>query len=167
MDADQARAQIAEANQRAAEATAQAAKAQLELEKFRAPRDLDPTQQSAVALAVSTFAGTKFDVACAHEREPLNLLAKIEGSLLTARWEEVLWTGADIVRVGRPNAGTVISEGVSIQVEQSQQTALLPIAKALAKALSDEGVAAAAEFSNTNMPSANHAAIHIVVGTKP
>lgn len=137
------------------------------LETRLSARNLTSKQQSAIALAASAFPNTKFDVAAAHGQEPLDLLAKIEDSLITAHWVEVIWTGADIIRVGRQNAGTAITEGIEIEVEPTQESGLLPIAKALAEAISDQGVAAVAKFANTNMPSTNHTAIHVIVGTKP
>ena len=106
-------------------------------------------------------------MAAAHAKEPLNLLDKIEDSLTMARWVELTWTDADIIRAGRPNVGTAIGQNVEIEVEASQGASLLPIAKVLAKAISEQGVPATALFTNRNMPSQNHMAIHVIIGTKP
>ena len=135
------------------------------LETRLAPRDLSPEQQSTIARAVNEFSGTLFDLAATHEKEPLNLLDEIEVSLIKARWVEVPWTGADVTRPGKPNVGTAIAQNVEIEVERG--STLFPIANELAKALSDQGIPAKPLFANTNMPSKNHAAVHVIVGTKP
>jgi hypothetical protein len=144
-----------------------AADSKIELEKLKAPRTLLPEQQARIVVKVETFAGLQFDLAVLREKEPLNLMEKIEAVLLAAKWSEVVWTGGDVLRAGKPNVGTAIEVGVSIQFDAKQGSTLQKGANTLAEALTVEGIDARAEFTNTNMPSKNNTAIHVIVGKKP
>lgn len=157
---------VAQAQERAAKAEQKAAEAQLALEKFKAPRILTTAGQERITSKMASFHGMSFDVATTTAKEPLNLAEQIEIALKLAKWTQLEWTGGPISRNGKPMVGHAIETGVTIQVEIVQKEQLLGVAKALAAALRDEGIAAEAQL----MPiprTDNHSAIHIVVGDKP
>jgi hypothetical protein len=108
-----------------------------------------------------------FDVATSQAKEPLNLVAKIEEALTAAGWKQLDWASAVfIIRSGKPSLGIAPETGVTIQVEMAQKAKLLDVAKALATALTVEGIVAEAQFMSAPQTN-NHSAIHIVVGEKP
>ena len=63
VELERQKSQTAEADARASEANARAIEAQLALERFKAPRNLNPEQQQGIIQKVSQFAGTPFDLA--------------------------------------------------------------------------------------------------------
>ena len=160
-DAEASRAMIADANARALEAKA-------ELAKFKAPRSLTDGQQSSIRGKILTFAGTKFDLFSAQEKEALTLLDVIEDILLSAGWEEVPpASGTSITRNGRPPVGLIIDNAVSIQFSVDKQVEFANISGSLAQALAAEGIEAHSQTSPPSMPYLKNDVIHIVVGSKP
>ncbi len=151
---------IAEANQRADEA-------KVELAKFKAPRTLTAEQQARIASSLRQFPQTTFDVATSNAKEPINLVAKIEETLETVGWKELDWSATTVIeRAEKPKLGLAVETGVTIQVEIAEKAKLLDVAKALARALTAEGIMAEAQLMPVPQTN-NHDSIHIVVGEKP
>lgn len=162
----EAQTQLAESSVRAANAEQKAAEAKLALEKYKAPRVLTTDGQARVTSKMKAYSDMAFDFASTTSKESLNLLEQIESALISAKWTQLEWTGGSISRNGKTPIGHAIETGVTVQVEIAQKEHLLDVAKALSSALNNEGIAAEAQL----MPvpkTANHNAIHIVVGDKP
>ena len=164
------RLNIAEANRQAEEAKERAAQANLELAKFKAPRTLSPEQQKRVSDNLKLFAGAQFDMALNTDPESQDLLPQIEDALKASGWDELDWSGGDLVfkRAGRPVAGIVVMTGVIVQMHPDEVPVLRDAAAALASALSMQGISARAEPGlGTGITNNNPKAIHILVGKKP
>jgi hypothetical protein len=96
------------------------------------------------------------------------LVEQIEATLSAAGWNEIDWSGGGVF-VSRNTGhalGLSIETGITVIVAQQRETELLPAAKAVASALSLEGIAAEAKFAHPSMP-INQNAINIAVGRKP
>jgi hypothetical protein len=171
-EAETARGEISKANERAAEANARAAEAKLELEKFKAPRQLDVGRQARIVEKAKAFAGTRFDVsALPGDPEALNFAIQIALVLEAARWSWIEFnhpTGPFMTVYsvpGRPNIGQGGAWAVVVQTHSDHAEQFGPAAKALAEALDAEGfVAAAAGNPPESIPS--HDTVHIIVGKK-
>jgi hypothetical protein len=170
---DEARAAIAGANERAAEANQKAQEASLELAKFKAPRVLNEEQRGRIVDKLKPqFSGTEYDITIIDsEPEILNLVFAIELVLSTAEWTELDWkgTGEALIRAGKQ---PLIRLGVSIAnvvigVQVNQPPKLFEAALALSDALATEGITATAErHIGHEMSSTNENAIHIMIGRK-
>jgi hypothetical protein len=137
------------------------------LENELAPRILAPDAQSRIADKMRLFHGTRFDFSALMDSEPENLLDQIEAALTGAEWTEEDWTRS--MAIYRPNGfavGLSVEVGITVTVSQTKEAQLLPIAKELAKALRDEGLAAEAKFAPASAP-INPDIINIAVGRKP
>ncbi len=166
---DHLRREIADANERAAEADARAAEAKLELEKFRKPRLPTTGQLASITEKLKPFAGTEFDTGFSPgDREQQDFLWILEPAIMAAGWTQVDWANpyGDVFRRGdRPLSGPAAVIGVSIEIHPEQRDRLLPAAEALASALKDIGIEAkAGEF---NVHNTNPDAIHVLIGRKP
>jgi hypothetical protein len=115
-EAEMARASIAEANARAAEANQHAQETTLEFAKFKPPRSLTSDQQAAIAEQAKPFAGTPFVVYTQPESEPLNLADQISNALIAAGWNlQTASTGVTLNRPGKPGFGMTTLTGVRVQ----------------------------------------------------
>lgn len=174
-EATSARSAIAEANakgaasnERAALAEQKAAEAQLALERFKAPRQLDPTARPRAVSKLAPYAGTNVAVfVLAEGPEAVGLGAAITDLLREAGLDAISWqwTGAGsatgVLVCAKPN------EGVDGPAE------------AILSALTVEGVAAAAltwpgrweevggMLNGPNPPNPIAPPIRVVVGSKP
>ena len=92
-DAEEARAAIAQANERAAEANARGLEAQLASEKFKTPRTLSPEQQRKIAAEVRPFGKLPFDFAVHTDPEATDLMEQVAASLEMAGWVREKGTG--------------------------------------------------------------------------
>ena len=151
-----------------AEANAQAAKAQLELATFRAPRRIEPMQASNISSQIRRFSGIEFDTASAgNDPEQADFLWLLETALLDAGWKQIDWKGGDIVitRSGRSIAGIVSVANAVLQVHPENVSKLWPAMVALATVLTNEGFVVRAE-QGLGVKNDNPTAIHIMVGRK-
>jgi hypothetical protein len=133
--------QLAEYEARAAEANQKAQEAALSLERFRAPRALDTEQQARMADKLSQFHGTQYCVGVnSFDPEYVMLVINIEDTLAKAGWLEVDWPNGR-TRPGKTLIGfELVVSNVWIAVGFGEVLTGLPIAKALAEALSEEGI---------------------------
>jgi hypothetical protein len=167
-EAESARAAIATANEHAATAEQRAAEANLELAKFKAPRQLTPDQQHAIANNLRPFPDIKFDAGLAPgDAEAASLLVSIETALSQAGWTEINWNGGDIVlnRTGRPTAGLSSATNVIAAVFPGQSSKLIEAATSLVAALNDNSIAAQLQDA-TGIVNTTQDAIHILIGRK-
>jgi hypothetical protein len=161
-------AQSDELRKETAEANARALEAQLELERFKAPRNLNPEQQQRIIDKLAQFAGTPFDLEVNPSPEPIEFLSQLAAILTSAGWK---WlsrqdTGGTGVSSGLPGAPVAAISaafvGLGIAIDISQEATWLAAVMALANALAAEGIKVQVQTKAT-MPTN---AIHIVVGTK-
>jgi hypothetical protein len=165
-DGDASRQKIAEANARALEA-------QLALEKFKAPRDLNPAQQAQITYAVLPFKGTRFDMAVIpSDPEAIVLVGKIAGPLRAAGWEWIEFNhpGGPFMNVytwpDLPNVGQFSDVGISIKLNSDHAAEFQKAADELSKALRAAGFDTTVDVADIpGIP--NHDTLHILVGKKP
>ena len=152
------------------EAKERAAKAELALEKFRAPRTLSRDEEAAITAEMKTFTRTPLVFGVFQEPEAFALLDQISRTLTQAGWIEQEWkSGGDIVVTrggGHPIAGYTFVTGVYVQADASHAADFGPIVEKLAKLLSDAGIQAKAEVGRMS-PNTNNDAIKILIGQKP
>jgi hypothetical protein len=169
-EAEIARAAIADANARAAEATRQAAQAQLALEKFKQPRAIPDLR--AFGARLKRFAKTRFDMSVIPgDPEAAVLMSHIAASLEEAEWTWVEYNppGGKLMMVfnipGKPNVGQEGWRAVSIQVPDERTTELSAAADALAGELVAIGIEVTRDKALATIP--NKDTLHILVGKKP
>ena len=165
---DQLRNDTAEANARAAEATKQAAEAQLALERFKAPRSFSAFDRPAAIEALSKFAGTKVAIYVVGEGpEPHDLAESIRDVLTQSGWDALSWNwigigaATGVVIMFKPGSGPEI------------QTPCETLVAALRAAHIDSGIMEwkgdwehfGGMLNGPENPVA--APIRIVIGTKP
>jgi hypothetical protein len=159
---------IATANQKAAEADARAAEANLQLVKLKTTRMLIAAQQARIAEKLKAFSGTEFDVAIYNDPEVVQLWPNIEMVLAAAGWTQVHWIGGDLIlnRSGRPVVGLVSVVGVEVRIYPDHMKEFWEPGRAFVSALNAEGINALA-LPNVGEPSTKHNALHILIGKKP
>lgn len=169
-EAETARASIADANARAAEATRQAAQAQLALEKFKQPRAIPDLRVFGGKL--KQFAKTRFDMSVLPgDPEAAVLMSQIAASLEEAGWIWVEYNppNGTLMMVfnmpGKPNIGQEGWRGVSVQVFDEYSAELSPAANAVAGELMVVGIEVTRDKAAAVIP--NKDTIHILVGKKP
>jgi hypothetical protein len=155
--------QIAQANERAAKASREAAAANLEIAKLKAPRQLSCDPQSQARAILNRFPGTPFDLWVNSDSESTTLAAKIENCLNAAGWKEgEAGTPIGFTRAGKPTWGLISGTGVEIQFDEDQKSAFWNAAEALVGALKLELPDTVGHFT----PDHTRHAIHIRIGSK-
>ncbi len=119
--------QIADANERAE----QERLARVKIEEKLAPRSLSAEQVADIARKLQPFAGTKLQILCIAEPEPVRLANRLIDALKTAGWR---FSSS----AGNPQGGTV--EGVSIGLLPDADDAARTAAGALADAVRATGL---------------------------
>ena len=126
---------IAEANARGEEARAEAAKANLELERLKAPRTLTDEQQLRMGEKLKAFRGTTFEmVTYPGLIEPAQFSATISALLVRAEWALNVHTGKHFLLENGSGVVVVASTQGSPGADR--------VARALLESLVSEGVAA-------------------------
>jgi hypothetical protein len=148
-EAETARAAIAEANVRALEAN-------VELEKYRAPRSLTDEQMARIREKVRPFAGQVFGaITYWGESEPDALTKRIgDMALIPAGW---IFSKAE-----RFEALVGIVSGITVLVSAESDPKSVAAAKALVEALNSEGLTASLTIDPTYKT-----LVKIQVGVKP
>jgi hypothetical protein len=160
-------------NDRLAIAEKEAADAQEELRRFRAPRRLDQTQKAELAEAMKPFAGRMYDASVsANEPEMLGLLMSLDPALALAGWVPTDWTSPVALVVPRMTTGKQTAVGMPVEnvlvtCHPISKGTLGPICEAFAEALNGFGIKAVGNpvIFGAGM-SGNAGAIHIMVGRK-
>ena len=161
----------AQSNARAAEATQKATEAQLALEKFKAPRVLQPEQWAAIAAAMRQFGNIQFDVAVGPmgDPEPEIFGRTLADTLSNGGWTQIDWDTNDpqirLERTGSRFVGFAAVTNVIIDIHPAEAGRLWPAAQALAAALKAQGVDADAQQGSGGR-NKNNTAIHVMIGRK-
>ncbi len=157
--------------ERISAANERAAKAELELAKFKAPRVLKPEQLAAITAAMRAFPGTQFDVAVGPfgDPEPEVFGRSISSALIAAGWSQTDWDTLDVqMRLTRPGGaaiGFAAVTNVIVDIHPSQTGRLWSAAQALAASLRAQGIDADAEQGSGGR-NTNETAIHVMIGRK-
>lgn len=142
---------VAEAQAQVAGATAEAARANLELARIKMPRSLSPEQQRHVASLLARFSGTDFAFVVFGDPESLALLYEIDSALQQAGWNRVAAPpafGSDIgFNTPRGMVSQVNDVGLKVSFPPDVPT-MEPIVRAVASAISAEGVPCEPHFSD-------------------
>ena len=159
---------IADAEARAAEALRDAARANLELAKFRSRRTLRPDQLTLIGNRIRSFR-PKWDMGIAdrNDEEQVNFAAAL-GNFIHAFWVSQLWKGGriDVVVPSPGTVGLVMASDVSIQIHPDHEASLRTAGEALASALQEVGIAAAVERYSLYGYNTNNDSIHVLIGPK-
>jgi len=167
-DLEASRAQIAQADERAALAEQKTAEINLILAKIREWRNISVDDQAKMATELRAFSGTKFDAAVSSAApEIANLLDTIESALANATWGQIPWTHESIMytRQNKPEVGLRGAQGVSVVVDPQNERVLSAAGEELARLLNAARVPARFLVAPT-MEADNRDAIHVVLGEK-
>jgi hypothetical protein len=157
--------EIAELTKSASEANAEALKAQLALEKYKAPRILSSEQREFLIFTLKLFDGQKYALSVATGSEPENLVCELDGVLQAASWHRVGPFGTLNTTTWCGKVGFNTSSGVRIRAKLGSASETLQRMGAVVSALNDDGILAVAEQDPDNIPEMD--VIVIMVGTKP
>ena len=137
------------------------------LETCLAARSLFPAQQEHIAGKLRPFLGTPFDGAIGPkgDPEPMLLMHSIGSALLLAGWKPIPSPGntETYVDPSLASIGLTSVTNVIIDVHPDHWAKFGAAATALAKALTDEGIAAATDSQPTSIDTD---AIHVRIGRK-
>jgi hypothetical protein len=158
---------IASLQLQAAKANERAAQAQLELEKYKAPRVISESQWAAFIAAVQPSAGQEYMLSVASGEEPASLVCSIDNLLKEAGWKRFehvqqafsITVGTDCGPVG---LNTTSAVHVRLAAHHTNKTA--EAAEQLANALHATGLTTYLERDPVNVP--NDHVVLIMVGTK-
>jgi hypothetical protein len=163
-----------------AEATERVVKAQLDLEKYKAPRTLTNDGAYRVAEKMKPYAGTRYDLSVPVNIEPgCDLTVAVPFSLDKAGWQGIEIPGAatPMNSLTSPSTGigtTLGVFGVAIGIDAVDVSYnSVELAKHLASALNDEGIDAfvdtiGARPTGPIIPTpATNPIIHVRIGNKP
>jgi hypothetical protein len=160
-----------ESDARLADALTRAAAAQEELVKFRTPRATLLTDAARTLLLerLRPFQGTIFVIGHDNlDREVWDFLWVLEPIISEAGWIHSDWQGGQRFRKqtwpGEHWYGIANVMNVSIEVQPSEEAALLPAAEALAEALRAVSVDAVRAYHNNS--SINTESVRLLVGPK-
>jgi hypothetical protein len=166
---EQTKLEIENAKRAAAEADARAAEANLELAKFKAPRQLSSEQSNRITESIKKWSGTRFTLAVFNDPEAIAFMSQIETALLSAGWIETDWKGGGALaytRAGRPNVGITLLQGLFVQADSSHATDFGWQVGTLVANLKEEGLHATAEVARMVPQDGNIDVIQIQVGKK-
>jgi hypothetical protein len=141
--------------------TKQAAALNLELERIKAPRSLDASQQTRMVEQLKPFAGQEYSFNVFPDPEPISLMQIIDNVLKNAGWVRIRSQLGDIETQG---AGHATDTGLQIGIKPTSDNALRNLAILLASMFTTEGIpAVAAQIAELK----NDKVININVGKKP
>lgn len=151
---------IANATERAANAEARAAEAKLELERFKAPRELNPQDEQNIVAAVNRFSGQQFGITTYWDlKEAVDFSNQLLFALHNAGW---IFIKPEEGKQSFLFAGTT---GVQIWIHVDADPSVKEAANALASALEEIGQAPSLREMDPSSPKDNKIALNI--GTKP
>jgi hypothetical protein len=149
---------VASLNKEAGVARRDAAQANLELAKLKAPRTLDSAQRQRIIAAINRFKGTRFDLAVVpFDQETDDFGAAIQSVLVSAGWIHTQSTEFGF---------SYELSGVGIRFAPPRRTELEPACRAIASALIAEGIKATVAAAEAGLVD-NPAVINIRIGKKP
>lgn len=135
------------------------------LETRLAPRKLTNESLVRIVAVLSQFSNIPFDVAVDENAEPRRLLGQILGALYSAHWDRKSWGGPGGMAIYLEGKAIALMplDGVTVAYDASQEKDFGPPAKALASALSNEGIPTAV----TTDAITRAEQIRLMVGVKP
>jgi hypothetical protein len=147
-----------DASEKIETAKAEAAKANLELEKLRAPRSLNFQQRNAISIAISKFSGQQYRITTFwDEKEPLAFAEQVHQTLLLGGWKFLKHGDGGSFLMGALT-------GIQVWVHPKADSKVLEAAKALVDALNAaDGVAVLKEQNPNNTI---EQVINLNIGTK-
>jgi len=152
--------EIAGANERTA-------KAELALEKLKAPRFLTPEQQTFLESRLQPFKGQPYTLGVATGDEPMEFLCLLDRVLQLAGWMKKDPTGDIVIETPCGSASQSNNSGVKIYVATGKMAEFKDAIVALATSLSSFGIAAAGVHVPDEQIAKNPNAIQVAVGIKP
>jgi hypothetical protein len=157
--------QAAQANQRAADANDRATKAQLDLEKYKAPRVIAESQEPIFIDSVKDSAGQQYMLSVANGQEAASLVCAIDRLLKSAGWKRFEQPAPSIV-IGTDCGpiGANATSDVHVRVALTRTTETTEAADRLLNALAAAGVTVHPGQDPVNVP--NEHVVVIMVGTK-
>jgi hypothetical protein len=162
---DQAHEQnIAEANERSAKAQEEAAKANLELERIKAPRTISSQDQTEIIAALKPFSGTPYDLVVGTDSESLNFMKTIQSLLTQAGWVQVPAKGAVGLTNSNPLIGITVTAGVYIEIDAGKLGVWLPAIDKFKVAFEAKNIPVHGSAAQTGV---DPTAVHVGVGKKP
>jgi len=161
---DQAHEQnIAEANVRAAKAQEEAAKANLELEKIKAPRTISPQEQTEIITALKPFSGTPYELLVGTDSESTNFMKIIQSILNHAGWVQVATVGIGVAG-SNPLIGITLNSGVYIEIDASKLPVWQAAISKLVELLKAKNITAQGNAARTGV---DPNSVHVHIGKKP
>jgi hypothetical protein len=150
------REEVRQSEERISAANARAAEAQLALEKFKAPRLLNPDAIQRIVEQLKPFSGSVFDAGIGPkgDPEPTAFLRGLTAALTAAGWKFVPWTGEGetYTEAPMPPIGLTAVTNVIIDVHPDFWSKFGRAATALARALNDEDISAIVDSEPTRSP---------------
>jgi hypothetical protein len=159
--------QIAQANERAANAEKQAAAANLELARLTHPREFGPEQCRKLRTALLPFGQPTFDIGVATTPEAVDLAGNMEKCLQVLSWKEV--PGSDQIGFSRANMPTwaiIVMNGINIEIDASNFKDLSATTDAFVGALRAVGLEAKGLSVTSGPKGVKPNMIHIRIGSK-
>jgi hypothetical protein len=164
--ATEAQRHLADANERAAQAEQKAAEAKLALERFRAPRTLNPQEQQFIISNLRNFSGQEYTALLAPSGFDVRPLWIALNKILTqAGWSRVDPAG---LASGDPPAGILIepTPGITIAIDLDSYPKVGPAAEALTSALLQAHIDSRLAFGRDIKEKRLHV-VTIIIGPKP
>jgi hypothetical protein len=152
-----------------ASANANAAQANLELARMKAPRTLSEEQRERVISVLKPFAETQFDIGLVQgDPEATEFMTVIEVVLQKAGWKQVDWNGGDIVmtRRDKPILGVVTTANVAVITHPMTAYVIENAAAAFSEALSAVNITVVNGTDKAAYVNNNENTVHILVGRK-
>lgn len=173
----QANSRAEEAIERTAEANVTIAQLNLQIQKFKMPRSITIEQANLIYAACKPYKGTIFDAAInEQDAESMAFETILQELLKNCGWIQVDWSGNNmqITRKGSASVGSIGASGVAIVYHGSNKENLQAPAEALAKAITNDGISAAAEQQDwqSRREAGNDGSdlrmdvLHVIVGQK-
>jgi hypothetical protein len=160
--AESFRLDIAQSNERAANAEERAAEATLALAKLKAPRVLPPVALERMKRDLTAFKGTPFDLYVSTDSEAVALMNAVERALSDCGWAPRKAAGNILVG---DRAGIITSSGFGVEVLQEDWETLRAPATTLVDILNQSGLIMT--ISVATRTTENSGLIHVLVGSKP
>jgi cell division protein FtsL len=147
-----------------AQAQERAAQAQLELEKYKAPRALTTEQQRGIENALKPFAGQEYALSVAPGEEPASFLCLLDGILTRAGWKQHAVIGSVTVGTDCGTAALNSLTGIDARRSPNASPASIAAINALVDALANTDAAARGRTDPVNNSTGD--VIVLMVGAK-
>ncbi len=159
--------QVADAEERAAEANAVASKAQLEFARVKETRTIAPEDQDTIIAELTKFTGQNFSVSVFQDPEALALLRVLDAMLKSAGWIRVRFPIRTVsINVAGITAAPSFDSGVGATIGPDDRASVAALL-ALSEALSRAGIPCRRMLHAPDLQDKTPNTILIYVGKKP